>query len=126
MARILLAESDRRIRCLMAGILADCGHAVEACSDAVEATAMLGTAVIDVVVSDMVLGSGGDAILGRHCAERGIPTFTLSGCEFHLERSAAELPPRLLEKPFRFADLSDVLDAVASHSGLALVADQVD
>ena len=113
MARILLAESDPCIREFFAGILADCGHWVETCTNAVEATRSLATRSIDVVVSDLVLTPGDEAGLGRDCAALGIPTFTLSGRKYRPDLSLAERPPPLLEKPFRFDDLQTVLDAVA-------------
>ncbi len=116
MARILLAESDRHIRRFIAGILSDCGHAVETCADAVQASSSLATQSVDVVVTDMVLGVGGEATLGRDCAALGIPTVTLSGSKYHADQSVAERPPALLEKPFRFGDLQSVLDAVALRS----------
>jgi DNA-binding response OmpR family regulator len=118
MARILLAESDRHIRRFIAGILADCGHAVETCADAVEASSSLATQSVDVVVTDLVLGFGGDATLGRDCAALGIPTVTLSGSKYRADQSVAERPPALLEKPFRFGDLQSVLDAVMLRSEL--------
>lgn len=113
MARILLAESDRRIREFIAGILVDCGHAVELCADGVEATASLAARAVDVVVSDLVLGFGPDAGFRQNCARLGIPTISLSGREFRPDQAVEEQPPVLLEKPFRFADLHSVLDAVA-------------
>jgi CheY-like chemotaxis protein len=116
MARILIAESDQRIRRFFVGILSDCGHAVEACADASEATASLATQAIDVVVTDLVLHRGDDASLGRDCAALGIPTFTLSGSKFRPDQAMAERPPALLEKPFRFHDLQTVLDAVTLES----------
>ena len=116
MARILLAEPDQRIRNLMAGILGDCGHAVEICRNAVEASASLNSGAIDLVVTDIVLNGDGETTLGRDCSALGIPALTLSGQEFHPGQSHAERPAALLEKPFRFADLQSVLDAIASHS----------
>lgn len=113
MARILLAESDQRIREFIAGILVDCGHAVELCADGVEATASLAARAVDVVVSDLVLGFGPDAGFRQNCARLGIPTISLSGREFRPDQAVEEQPPVLLEKPFRFADLHSVLDAVA-------------
>jgi two-component system, OmpR family, response regulator len=118
MARILLAESDQYIRRFVAGILSDCGHAVETCADAVEASWSLATRTIDVVVTDLVLGFGGEETLGRDCAALGIPTFTLSGSRFQPDQSMAERPSGLLEKPFRFGDLQSVLEAVAPRPGL--------
>jgi DNA-binding NtrC family response regulator len=116
MARILLAESDRHIRQLFAGILADCGHAVATCGDALEAAVSLATQSVDIVVTDLVLGLGGEATLGRDCAALGIPTVTLSGSSFRPGQAVAERPSALLEKPFRFGDLQSVLDAVACGS----------
>lgn len=112
MSRILLAESDQRIRQFFAGILTDCGHLVETCADAVEATTSLATHSIDVVVTDLVLESGEQAGLSRDCAALGIPTFTLSGSRFYPELALAEQPAALVEKPFRFRDLQTILDAV--------------
>ena len=113
MARILLAEADRRIREFIAGILSDCGHAVEVCANGVEATASLGA--VDIVVTDLVLNLGQGTVLGQNCADRGIPTITLSGREFRHGDAVAERPLPFLEKPFRFADLQCVLGAVADN-----------
>jgi DNA-binding NtrC family response regulator len=114
MARILIAESDRQIREFVAGILSDCGHAVEVCADGTEATASLGA--IDVVVTDLVLNLGPGTVFGQNCADLGIPTITLSGHQFRLGDAVAERPAPFLEKPFRFADLQCVLGAVADYS----------
>ena len=112
MSRILLAESDQLIRQFFAGILSDCGHVVESCADAVEATSSLATHSIDVVVTDLVLESGHQTGLVRDCAALGIPTFTLSGRQYHPGLSPTERPAALLGQPFRFHDLQTVLDAV--------------
>ena len=116
MALVLLAESDRRIRDFIAGILIDCGHAVEVCADGEEAAATLTIKGVDVVVTDLVLSLGQGSALRQNCAALGIPTITLSGCEFRPGQAAAKRLPILLEKPFRFGDLQSVLDAVAAHS----------
>ena len=116
MARVLLAESDRRIRDFIAGILVDCGHAVLVCDDGKEAAATLTVSGVDVVVTDLVLSLSEGTVLRKNCAALGIPTITLSGCEFRPDQAAAKRLPILLEKPFRFADLQSVLEAVAVHS----------
>jgi len=100
----------------MAGILSDCGHAVEACANGVEASASLRARAIDVVVTDLVLSRGQGAIFGQNCAALGIPTITLSGCEFRPGQTVKYQPRSFIEKPFRFADLQCVLDAVAFRS----------
>ena len=82
MARVLLAESDRRIRDFIAGILIDCGHAVEVCANGIEAAASLTTKGVDVVVTDLVLSLGQGNALRQNCAALGIPTITLTGANF--------------------------------------------
>ena len=117
MAQILLAESDRRIREFIAGILTDFGHDVTACQDGTEAAALLAIGQIDVLVTDLVLRDGDGSMLRGHCAARGIPTITLTGHEFPIDQAAPDHPPPLVEKPFRFDDLQSVLDAAAVYSG---------
>jgi len=120
MARVLLAESNKAIREFIAGILAECGHDVRACENGVEASVWLATSPIDVLVTDMVLHGGQGLILGKHCAELGIPTITLTGQEFRADKAQAGYLPTLLEKPFRFSDLTRVLNAVESFRPAAI------
>jgi DNA-binding NtrC family response regulator len=112
-ARVLVAESDQHIREFFAGILADCGHAVQICADATEATlSLVAKREIDVVVTDLVLEIGDENAFFRDCAALGIPTFTLSGSKF-CPGQLSERPAAMLEKPFRFNDVQTVLDAIA-------------
>jgi DNA-binding response OmpR family regulator len=113
MARVLLAEADRRIGDFIAGILTEFGHEVTMCADAAEADARLAVAPIDVVLTDAVLGDGADEAFGRNWQARGIPTITLTGRALSADRGHPA-PPPLIDKPFRFADLRSVLDAVAA------------
>jgi CheY-like chemotaxis protein len=116
MVQILLAESDKPIGQLIAGILTDFGYDVTVCQDGAEAAALLAIEPIDVLVTDLVLRDGEGSMLSGHCAARGIPTITLTGHEFHVDQPAQDRPPPLAEKPFRFDDLQSVLDAVAVYS----------
>jgi DNA-binding NtrC family response regulator len=117
MARILLAETDLHVRRFVAGILSDCGHAVETCADAVEAASSLATRRIDIVVTDLVFEFGGDTPLAHDCAARGIPTLSLSGSSLVPSQPSAEPVPGLREKPFRFGYLQRVIEAVADQPG---------
>jgi CheY-like chemotaxis protein len=119
MAQILVAESDRLIRQFIAGILNDFGHHVTVCADSAEATAFLAIGSIDVVLTDLVLRSGEGSRLSDDCAARGVPTITLTGREFRPGQGERERPTPLLDKPFRFADLQCIVDAVALRSGSA-------
>lgn len=115
MARVLLAERDQRIQTLIAGILREFGHEVTACADGAEATARLISDPVDVVVSDLVLCRVEGGRLGRQWAALGIPTITLTGCEFHADQPPPERPAPFVDKPFRFADLLTVVSAVAAY-----------
>jgi two-component system cell cycle response regulator CpdR len=117
MTNILVAESDRQIREFISGILTDFGHNVTACSDGAEAVSHLAIGPIEVLVTDLVLLDDAGSTLSRHCAARGIPTITLTGCEFHSDRAEQDRPPSLVEKPFRLDDLQCVIDAVAVAAG---------
>jgi CheY-like chemotaxis protein len=112
MAQILLAEPDRPIRDFIAGILTDFGHGVTSCGDGCEAAALLAIGPVDVLVTDLVLRS----MLSRHFAAHGIPTITLTGHEYHLDRPGQDRPPLLIDKPFRLDDLQCIVDAVAVSS----------
>lgn len=123
MARILLAEADNKIREFIAGILVEFGHEVAACADASEASARLKAEPIDLMLTDLVLTGSDGASLGRNWAALGIPTITLSGREFRAEQPPQNRPLPLLEKPFRFADLRCVLDAVSDCARSAAALD---
>jgi DNA-binding response OmpR family regulator len=113
MARVLLAESDRRIGGFLAGILTEFGHEVTICGDAAEADSRLAAEPIDVVLTDCMLGGDAAAAFGRDWRARGIPTLSLTGRTASAERGRRS-PLPLVDKPFRFADLHSVLDAVAA------------
>ena len=116
MARVLLAEADSGVREFIAGILADFGHEVDLCADRAEADTLVAAAPIDIVVTDLMLYSGEGWKFGMRCFALGIPTITLSGIEFRPDRADADRPRPFCDKPFRFADLQCVLDAVSRHS----------
>jgi DNA-binding NtrC family response regulator len=117
MARILLVERDERIRGFIAGILSEFGHQVAECADAAVAYAWLAREPFDVMLTDLLLCSPQAARFGGGCAALGVPTLTLSGQEFRAGEKVERQQVRFLDKPFRFADLQGILDAVASYSG---------
>jgi DNA-binding NtrC family response regulator len=119
MARILLAESDEPICAFLAGILADFGHEVITCQKDTEASVCLAIGPIDVLVTDLVLWEGEGLRLSNYCAAQGIPTITLTGRKFQADLAGQDRLTPLLDKPFRFADLERVLDAVVACAGPA-------
>jgi CheY-like chemotaxis protein len=117
MARVLLAESDRRLRRMIAGILTDLGHEVRECADCAEANALLPVLPVDVLVSDLVLRDGDGASLARASLSGGVPAVTLSGSRVEADMPGAAPALSLLERPFRFADLQQVAATVAACVG---------
>ncbi|HEY1259716.1 MAG TPA: hypothetical protein VGF34_10745 [Stellaceae bacterium] len=116
MARILLAEKDERIRGFIAGILTEFGHQVAECANAAEVWARLAREPFDVMLTDLVLYGPQTARCGGWEA-LGVPMLTLSGQEFCVGEKVEREQVPLLDKPFRFADLQGILDAVAPYSG---------
>lgn len=111
MACVLLAEPDRHIRQFIAGILEDLGHRVEQCSDLREARSRLRCLPVSVVATDLALGEEAVAIAA---VARRLPVLTLSGRIFCPVLDRYRRPPRLSEKPFRFADLDKLVAAIAA------------
>jgi DNA-binding response OmpR family regulator len=116
MARILLAESDSRVRMMIAGILADFGHEVQECADGEAVNEWLRAGPVDVVVTDLVLSPGEGTQFGRDWAALGVPIVTLTGHRYGTGHPGGADPLPLVDKPFRFADLQCVVEAVASHA----------
>jgi DNA-binding response OmpR family regulator len=116
MARILVAEADCRVRTFISGILADFGHEVRECADGAQASRLLASRDIDIIVTDLVL-SGDAGALTRDAAALGVPIVTLTGRSFVGGSATGSEPPQaLVDKPFRFADLQSVVDAVAAQA----------
>lgn len=111
MARVLIAEPDGHIRQFIAGILDDLGHHVEQCGSLPEARSCLRGTPFDVVATDLALGEGAVAIAA---VARRLPVLTLSGRLFCPVLDRYRRPPRLSEKPFRFADLDKLAAAIAA------------
>ena len=106
MARVLVVEPDRRIRSFIAGILADFGHQVERCGDLARAGQRLRRARFDVVATDLALD--------QRLLAPPLRVLTLSGHPVRPGATRSEQPPRLKDKPFRFADLESLVAAIAA------------
>jgi len=120
MARVLVAENDTPIRRMIAGILADFGHDVRECAEPAETSRRLRSDPVDVLVTDLVLDGREGAQLLRDSSAMGVPTVTLSGCHFRPQPGRRARLPQLRQKPFRVADLRNVVDTVAAVTAAAL------
>jgi hypothetical protein len=114
MTRILVVEPQRRVRTFIAGILGDFGHHVVECADIGEARESLRRSRFDVVATDLVLRTGELPVPPPHprvLTLNGRPAPRADGDKYGR-------PPRLYDKPFRFADLQRLVAAVEQPGAL--------
>ena len=109
MARVLVVEPDRQICRFVAAILADFGHDVTPCDDPRRTANWLCRARFDVLASDVPSDLGEPAAL-----RPGLRCVSLSGRRLALPGPRRQPPPRLRDKPFRFADLHALVRAVGA------------
>ena len=120
--RILVADDDEAVRCLISTVLADAGFNVNAASDGLEAWEALLQERYDLLVTDneMPRLAGMELIERIHHAGMRLPVILASGT-FPVEKVGDD--PQLqiaasLPKPFRIPELLDtVRDVLASSRG---------
>ena len=107
--RVLLVEDEAPLRRLTRRALEGAGHVVTEAEDAEAAMAVMEAAAPEVLISDMVLGGGGDGLaLARVLRERcpGLAVVLISGyAEGVLGLDLGAEGFRFIAKPFRMADL---------------------
>lgn len=114
MTRILVVEPQPSLRAFIAGILGDFGHYVAECDDLGRAREALRQGPFDVVATDLVLDGGelpAPASQLRVLTLNGRPAARADGDKYGR-------PPRLYDKPFRLADLQNLVAAVAQPAAL--------
>ena len=108
MAQVLVVEPNRHLREFVAAILADFDHHVTGCADIDEARNSLRRERFDVLVTDLTFRAKAS---GASVWPSQLRLLTLIG---HPVADGNERPPRLCDKPFRFADLQALVAAVAA------------
>ncbi len=107
--RVLLVEDEAPLRRLARRALEGAGHVVIEAADAEAAMAAMADAVPDVLISDIVLGGGGDGLaLARALRDRcpGLAVVLVSGyAEGVLGHDLDAAGFQFIAKPFRMADL---------------------
>jgi PAS domain S-box-containing protein len=117
--RILAVDDDARLAALAKNMLASQGHKVDAVTSGEAALARLEEAAYDVVVSDLGLGEG---ITGWDIAQYvrtrsprvGFILATGWGAEIDPEHAAARGVDAVIAKPYRAADLRQVVEEIAA------------
>lgn len=111
MARILLAEDDADVRTTIAEVLRQDGHAVTDVATAEEAAEHLRGGAWNVLVCSTYLRGGAARGLGAAAAGRGAAVVFLT-CDFASLPAPGGEGAAVLRKPFRLAELRQVLDGV--------------
>jgi len=100
--RVLVVDDDKLVRRVIVAVLTRDGYEVVGCGSVPEALAELDG--VEIVVTDLKLGDGGD---GRDLIERlagRIPVVVLSG-SVNLSKQQIDGAAAVLSKPFRQAEL---------------------
>ena len=120
-SRILVVEDDDALRALLRRQLESAGHSVIEADDSVEVGSVLEREEIDIVISDVVMGSRGGLHVARDVRALGknIPIIFVTGAisveSSPLRDAARELGVRhIISKPY---DTQTLLDAIAAALG---------
>lgn len=117
MARILVVDDDQANRQMVATILRDAGHTVDAASNGAGALAQLETAGCDLLVTDMHMPvmDGVELISQCRVLHADLPVIAISGGDFGGDTSRladAGLMGAIetVSKPYQVADLIEAVD----------------
>lgn len=112
--QVLVVDDDAGFREVLAGLLADRGHAVVEARDGSEALASVAPHRFDLVFLDIHLGtsSGAEVFRALQARDPAAEVVLVTGYPDHPEALAALAlgPVCLLRKPFHLADLAEILD----------------
>ena len=109
---VLVVEDEVIVRMAVAGYLRDCGFSVIEAADAEEALAILKTIQVDVVFTDVQMPEtdGLEMIMKLHDARNPTPIIAMTGghmqSDLYLKVAKSLGARRVLEKPFKLADLT--------------------
>ncbi len=110
--RVLVVEDEEVIRQVLAELLADTGHEVVFGSTYPEAAALLDAGHWDMLLVDKMLPGGDGVALAEAARTRGLRVVVCSGVPL----PAVSLAARgigVLQKPFKLAELLDLIDPPA-------------
>jgi two-component system OmpR family response regulator len=103
---ILVVEDDPAVRDLLAEFLDQHGHEIIAVASAAAAREALAARTVDLVIADCVLYGEQGEEFAQHVTAIGIPAILMTG---NPERLAAPRALAVLQKPFRLAELSEII-----------------
>lgn len=103
--KVLIADDDRLIRAMLAGVLAELGHTVVEAANGADAVALAVRERPDAVILDFLMPrlSGLDALREMRSGGRRLPAVLLTALSDGSVRATfgADPPDAILEKPFK-------------------------
>jgi len=125
MARILLIDDDDPLRELLAQALRQAGHTVVEAVDGRQGMELYRTTEIDLVVTDLIMPEqeGVETILALHHDRPKLPIIAISGgvsnSRLYLDIAGKIGADRMLAKPFKSAELIELIDALLTSPDAA-------
>jgi DNA-binding NtrC family response regulator len=111
MARILLVEDDADVQSVVSEFLATIGYQVVSAFSARQARDVIAAGPIDLAVIDCLMSGEQGSSLAERFHDLGIPTVMTSGDPHYLKLASDGSRP-FLAKPFRLAELSELISKV--------------
>ena len=109
MAHILLVEDDADVQAVVSEFLATLGHRVISAASAEQARLLLANEAVEIALVDCpMIGEQGNS-LAKYASSLGIPTILTSGDPHYIE-ICSEHPFPFLAKPFRLANLGELIE----------------
>ena len=109
MAHILLVEDDADVQAVVSEFLATLGHRVISAASAEQARLLLANEAVEIALVDcLMIGEQGNS-LAEYASSLGIPTILTSGDPHYIE-ICSEHPFPFLAKPFRLANLGELIE----------------
>ena len=122
MPHILIVDDDVEFRKMLVAVLLQEGHTVEEAGDGKSAVRWLSTHVFDLVITDVQMPEtdGLEMIMKLHDARNPTPIIAMTGghmqSDLYLKVAKSLGARRVLEKPFKLADLTTGIREVLAES----------
>ena len=122
MPHLLIVEDDVEFRNLLVAVLVQEGHTVVEAGDGKSAVRWLSTHVFDLVLTDVHMPEtdGLEMIMKLHDARNPTPVIAMTGghlqSDLYLKVAKSLGARRVLEKPFKLAELSKIIREVLAET----------
>jgi two-component system OmpR family response regulator len=113
---ILVVEDDPAVRDLLVEFLGEHGHDIVAVGSAADGRKALAARPAELVITDCVLYGEQGEDFAQHVMDNGVPTILMTGNAHRLQAVQARALA-VLQKPFRLADLAQLIARRLDGSG---------